>query len=421
MVDDEIASLRAVPGVEVIEFRRSSDEIDEFGPLARLALPLRPLWSPGSQRQLREVISSTRPDVLHLHNPYPLISPMVVRTAKAAGVPVVQTVHNHRLACVSGTLERAGASCDACVGKRFPTPSVRHGCYRGSRAQSLVMAGTLAVHKPTWQLVDRFLALTPALVAFLGRCGIRAEQITVKANSVPEPDAVTFGGEGFVYVGRLVEEKGIRLLLDAWTRYPVGSLGPLHVVGSGPLDGHVAQVASTRPDILVHGRLTPAETMAVMRRARVTVIPSTCPETFSRVAAESLALARPVLATNVGGLPHVVPQDGGWLTAPTVDGLWHGLRRAADEASDAHGRVARLAYVERYSEAVVTAQLLGVYDSLVAREPSVATPAPTDVPVPAPRRAPDALSERSGRRVPAAPSGEGSGAETPGAADPWHL
>lgn len=366
VVDSELALLEAAPDVEVQSYQRSSDEIAGFGPLARATLPARPLWSPSDLRNLRKVIQRQRIDIVHLHNPYPLVSPGVVRVAHAAGVPIVQTVHNHRLGCMSGVLARQGSACTACIGHRVPLPGVVHGCYRGSRVQSLAMAATLTAHHGTWRQVDRFLVLTPALGAFLRSCGIPADRITVKPNGLADPGGDQSGvGAGFAFAGRLVEEKGIRLLLNSWERSQDGSLGLLHIVGDGPLRPLVDAAAARRSDIRVHGLLNAGQTAAVLAAARVVVVPSTWPEPFSRVAVEALARSRPVLATEVGGLPYVVPAEAGWLVAPTVDGLAAGLRTAADQDVSAAGGLARAAFLSRYRDDVVIRQLVNIYREVI--------------------------------------------------------
>src|SRR5215813_13245811 len=142
MVDAEIAQLREI-GVEVIPFLRSSDEIEDMSPGQRLKLPLSPIWARRTQHDLRALLATERPDVFHLHNLYPLLSPWVVRTAHAAGVPVVQTIHNYRHVCMAATFLRDGRVCRECVGRRWRQPGVRYSCYRGSRAQSVIMATAL--------------------------------------------------------------------------------------------------------------------------------------------------------------------------------------------------------------------------------------------------------------------------------------
>ena len=139
LVDGEMEQLRAA-GVHVVPYLRSSDEIAEMAVPARLLVPLRPLHAPGAQREIATLLQSERIDVVHLHNPYPLISYDTVRTAHRAGVPVVQTIHNHRHTCVKGTYWRDGHPCTSCRGTSFHTPAVVHGCYRDSRLQSVPMA-----------------------------------------------------------------------------------------------------------------------------------------------------------------------------------------------------------------------------------------------------------------------------------------
>src|SRR5690606_8839959 len=101
VVDAEIAQLTAA-GVEVLPLLRSSDEIGSLPVRDRALLPLSPLWNAGTQRTLAALLREHRPDVLHLHNPYPLLSPAVVRTAHRYGVPVVHTTHNYRQVCANG-------------------------------------------------------------------------------------------------------------------------------------------------------------------------------------------------------------------------------------------------------------------------------------------------------------------------------
>ena len=128
VVDTEVEGLRA-RGVEVELLLAESDDIADFGLGAKLALPLRPTWSATTRRRFHALVAEHRPDVVHLHNPFPLLSPMVVRWAKDADLPVVQSVHNVRHACLAGTWFREGGDCRECAGHRWSGPGVRHGCH----------------------------------------------------------------------------------------------------------------------------------------------------------------------------------------------------------------------------------------------------------------------------------------------------
>lgn len=370
MVDNEIAQLTGA-GIEVIPFLRSSDEISDL-PLGRkLLLPMSPIYSRTATRELAELIEKHQPSLLHLHNPYPLLSPWVVRTAHAHDVPVVQTIHNYRHVCAAATFVRDGHDCHDCVGKRFPTPAIKHNCYRGSKAQSTVMATTLAVHRGTWHSVDRFIALTDGIASYLKDFGIPEDRITVKPNAVADPGrAPAIRGEGFLYVGRLTAEKGVELLLEAWQRHPDGKLGTLRIIGDGPLKPQVEAAAAERADIEFLGLVPNAEAQAAMRAAAVLVAPSLWNDVLPTVIIEALANGRPVLGTKRGGIPYVLgmgePAPAGWVVEPTVDALAEALPDALNQA-DPVGLAARLRYLAKFSPDVVLDELIEAYRVTITR------------------------------------------------------
>lgn len=369
-------------GVQVLPFLRSSDEITTFSPAQRAALVVSPVYARRAQRELRELLRRERPDVVHLHNPYPLLSPWVIRTAQAEGVPVVHTLHNFRQTCVNGLFHRPAVrkdarltssaqegvlpdtdtgSCRACAGRAIGLPAIRYACYRGSRAQSAVMATTLALHRRTWPRLDRVLALTPAMAEYARSLGVAPERIVVRPNAVPDPGPPPGPGTGFLFAARLSAEKGVTLLLDAWDRHPEGSLGPLRIAGDGPLAPLVRERAAARGDVTYLGRLDRAEVAAAMRTAAVVVVPSQWEEVCPMVAIEALAHARPVLGTALGGLPWLIG-DAGWTVPPTVEALAAALPVAAEAAALTDR--ARALYEARYTPAVATRTLLDVYRSL---------------------------------------------------------
>src|SRR5690242_4077422 len=274
IVDTEIAQLTAA-GVEVVPFLRSSDSIRDLPPAQKALLPLAPITGRAAQRDLAALLAEHRPDVVHLHNPYPLLSPEVVRTAHDHGVPVVQTVHNYRHVCSSGLYFRDGHNCRDCRGKAFGWPAVVHRCYRDSAAQSAVMATTLAVHRGTWRSVDRFIALTDQIAAHLADFGIPAARIVVKPNALPDPGEPEPLGDGFLYAARLSPEKGLSLLLDAWQRHPDGALGPLRIAGDGELRPLAERAAADRTDVTYLGPLDRDGMVAARRAAAVVVAPPT--------------------------------------------------------------------------------------------------------------------------------------------------
>ncbi|MDG4754876.1 glycosyltransferase family 4 protein [Micromonospora sp. WMMD718] len=395
IVDAEIAQLAAA-GVEVLPFLRSSDEIPSMSKPAKALLPISPIWAPKAQHDLDRLLTEHRPDVLHLHNPYPLLSPWVVRTAHKRGVPVVQTVHNYRQVCSSGLYFRDGVICQDCRGRTLGVPAIVHRCYRNSRAQSALMATTLAVHRPTWKSVDRYIALTTAVADHLRDYGIPDERIVVKPNAVPDPGTPAPSGNGFLFMGRLSPEKGLDLLLAAWRRHPVGALGPLRIAGDGELRPLAEAAAAERPDVLYLGQLDRSGVRAALADSSVVLATSTWHDVLPTVIIEALASGRPVLGTALGGIPYLVGADGprepagtgpaevataapgdgrvalpsgvqrgeaGWVVAPEVDVLAAALPLAAAEARMLAG-AARSRYERTFHPDVITKRLIDIYAGL---------------------------------------------------------
>ncbi len=252
----------------------------------------------------------------------------MVRTAQKHGLKVIQTVHNYRQVCAPGLYFRDGHICTECRGKAFPLPAIRHTCYRGSKAQSAIMATALAVHRGTWHRVDRYIALTDRIAEHLRDYGIPDEHISIKPNGIPDPGDPAPPGEGFLFAARLSPEKGLALLLDAWRRHPVDSLGPLRIAGDGPLRELAETAAAERARHQLPRAASIRGVRAELGRSAAVVAASTWHDVLPTSILEALAAGRPVLATDLGGMPYLVG-DAGWIVPPTVDGLAEGLGRAA--------------------------------------------------------------------------------------------
>ncbi|GAA1609680.1 glycosyltransferase family 4 protein [Catellatospora bangladeshensis] len=364
IVDQEMAQLAAA-GVTVLPFLRNSDDIPSLSAAQKVLLPISPIWAPAAQRDLTALLKRERPDVLHLHNPYPLLSPWVVRTAHAHGVPVVQTVHNYRQVCAPGLYFRDGHACHECRGKAFALPAIKHKCYRGSTAQSAIMATTLAVHRGTWRSVDRYIALTGAIADHLRDFGIPDERIVVKPNGVDDPGQPAQPGEGLLFVGRLSPEKGLGLLLDAWRRHPDGSLGTLRIVGDGELRPLAEQAAAERRDVEFLGPQDRAGVRAAFRASALFAAPSTWHDVLPTVIIEALASGRPVIGTTLGGIPYLI-DTAGFAVPPTAED-WAAALPDALKAAPTLSDTARRRYEQTFHPDVVTSKLLAVYDSLRRR------------------------------------------------------
>ncbi len=360
----EVEALRR-SGVEVVTHFRDSAEIADFGLGDQMLLPTRPILSLGDTRTVANLIDEHRPDLMHIHNVYPLISPAIVRVAKRKGVPVVQTVHNYRQFCMSNTCFRDGEICYSCQDKRSRWPGVVHGCYRDSRAQSVIMAASLGAHQKTWPMVDRFLCISEFVAEKLAETGVPRAQLTVKPNGIADPGEPTPPGTGFVFAGRLDREKGVELLIDAWDVANIGRDHTLTIVGDGPLRGFVEMSARQLPGLDFAGQVSRDEVTVHFQKAAVVLVPSVWDETFGLVVVEAFAAGRPVVVTNHGALTELVTPDVGWRVDDSVGALAKALRDAANESQADRGARARERFLERFETSVVLDQQLRIYEDVV--------------------------------------------------------
>lgn len=356
VVDAEIALLRR-HGHQVQSFERDNRDIDTIG-APRLALGT--LWSDDTAHRCRAALTDFRPDVIHVHNTFPLISPSIYWAAAQARVPVVQTLHNFRLLCPQAMLLRAGKICEDCVG-RMPWPGVVHGCYHDSRLQSGVVAGMLGLHRTlrTWQhKVARYIALNEFSKRKFITGGLPADRISVKPNFVIPPAETKNVRVGGLFVGRLAPEKGIRTLLSALDLLPRAGM---NIAGDGPESAHVA----AHPKARWLGALAPDEVSRRMAQAAYLVLPSICYEQFGLVLVEAFACGLPVIASRLGALAELV-DDGrtGMLFDPgNAADLAAKIGWAESHPDDMRrmGAAARADYAEKYTPDTNYRQLMDIY------------------------------------------------------------
>jgi glycosyltransferase involved in cell wall biosynthesis len=351
-------------GHHVVRYTDHNDRVNE---LTQLELARATVWNHAAYRKARALIRRERPDVMHVHNTLPLISPAVYSAARAEGVPVVQTLHNYRLLCPNGLLFRDGHLCEECTTKTVPWPSVVHACYRESRLATGMVAGMLATHRMlgTWRSkVDMYIALSQFSRQKFIDAGFDADRITVKTGFVyPDPSTGTHGERTCLYVGRLSPEKGVQTLLEAWRS--IGSDIPLKIVGAGPLE-HLAR--EPRPGVEWAGRLERSEMLQAMQNASLLIFPSKVYEGFPATIAEAFATGLPVLASRHGAMAEIV-RDGvnGWHFTPrdAVD-LATKVRALLqdDQRLREAGQRARAEFEARYSAEPNHRALMSIYNKV---------------------------------------------------------
>lgn len=362
VVEHEIAALRTA-GVDVETYVRSSDEIAEMGVGHRLLTIGAPVYGRTAVRALRDLVVRTRPDVAHLHNVYPLISPAAISAFRSMEVPVVHTVHNRRLGCVEGACMRDGKDCEQCVGRVVPWPALAHGCYRGSRVLTTPMALGQVVHRGTWRGVSRYLVPTEYSRHKLAAVGVPDRQITVKPNLVEDPGtAMTRRQRTVVFTGRLEAEKGVDRLLAAWPRARLAPPWELVVAGDGPLRPAVEAFVERHERVRYAGHLDSAGVGALLARAACAVVPSRVAESGSLAVIEALAHGVPVIASDRGALPEMI-EGAGWVFH-SDEALVFRLAALGDLDVVREGAAARRVFEERFTPDRALRTLLDVYDEV---------------------------------------------------------
>jgi glycosyltransferase involved in cell wall biosynthesis len=267
-------------------------------------------WNQASYRMIEAELRKWQPDVVDVHNFFPLGSPSVHWAARKLGLPVVQTLHNYRLLCPGSYFYRDGHVCEECTQWKFPLPSIMYGCYRESRLQTAAAALMVSTHRiaRTWQRkVSVFVAVSEFAKQKFVEGGFPESRIVVKPNFVHDAGPPGNGGDSFICVARLTVEKGIRTLLGAMDL--TSPQARLDIVGEGPLESEVQAAAARNPRIRYLGVLPQRKVLELMGTAKCLIFPSEWYETFGRVAIEAYSRGTPVIAARLGAIAEIV-EDG---------------------------------------------------------------------------------------------------------------
>jgi glycosyltransferase involved in cell wall biosynthesis len=378
VVETEAELLRKA-GCEVALFLVDSAPLLR-SPVARLQAAARARWNPAMVERVASFLAEHPVDVAHVHNFFPLLSPAVHATLHALGIPVVQTLHNYRLACANAAFLRDGRPCEECA-VRGPWRAVRFGCLRGSRLASAVWAEATWTHRRrgTWhECVDRFVAPSEFTRRKLAAAGLPAERIVVKPNPVADPGPPGPPGRGGLYAGRLSPEKGVGLLLDAWRRLP--GAPPLAIAGDGPEAGRLRERASGIPGVRFLGEVSRERVASLLTGAAFAVAPSVWYEVFPVAVAEAMAAGRAVVASDAGALAELVEHGATGLLFRSGDAesLAGACRSLLDDAglAAALGREARARYEDELAPEPGTRRLLELYAEVLAASSRANRPAP---------------------------------------------
>jgi len=362
-------------GHDVRLYERSNKEIENSSLFEKLRYLFEMRWSRRSYNDIRKILKSFRPDVVHFHNIFVVLTPSVFSACKDEGIPIVVSLHNFRLICPNGLFLRNNRLCEECAKKKSFWSSIFYGCYRKSRLATAVLADSLQYHwkRNTWiDMIDAYIMATDFGRQKYINFGIPKDKIMLKPN-ISYPNLFEQQKEeGYaLYVGRLSKEKGVEVLLKAWKQIQGYQL---KIMGDGPLSSDLKSYADKHniTNVEFLGFVTSEEYLKYMQGASFLIIPSVCYENFPCVVSEALACGIPILASDLGGMPEIIKdQKTGILFKPgNIDDLVEKINsviHSKEYLCEMRLNVLK-EYEKKYSPEENHKILMTVYDKVIKKE-----------------------------------------------------
>ncbi|RMB57957.1 glycosyltransferase [Dokdonia sinensis] len=303
-------------GHEVVQFFAFNEQIKNTADKLKTALGIPFNFS--FKKKVQEFLEREKPDVVHIHNFLPVLSPSVFFACKALNFPVIVTLHNFRLLCVNGLLYRDKQVCEDCVSKKMAYPGIKHGCYQESSLASVFPAVSNRLHTSlgTWyDKIDKVIFLSEFSKNVFDRSHLNfaKQQVVIKPNFIADNGFSYIKEDYYLFVGRLSEEKGIRTILKAFEN----SRKELVVVGDGPLRREVDAASLRSPNIRCVGFQNSEQLKVRYLSAKATIFASKMYEGQPLVILESLSYGTPVICPNFG--------NAGLLIESNVNGMKYDL------------------------------------------------------------------------------------------------
>jgi glycosyltransferase involved in cell wall biosynthesis len=369
-------------GHQVEPLEVSNDDI--ASPIDKGLAAVRAIYSLPAKAQVAAAIARYRPDIVHVHNFFPLLSPSVYDACLAARVPVVQTLHNYRLGCVKAMLFRDNQICELCLDQDNPWFGVKYGCYRDSKVQSAVVAAMLTTHRwrRTWlEKVDAYITLTDFQRQKMVQAGLPSAKIHVKPNFVnpiepSDPDsldpaiAAAVASPFVLFVGRLSIEKGLPIVIEAYRQNR--ALPRLNIVGDGPERAVLEQqvtAAGLATQVQFLGYQPKAMIQQLMQQAIALVFPSIWYEGFPLTIAEALSCGLPPIVSRLGSMAEIIQDNENGLHFSPGDphDLAVKIQQITDDPEQQQklGVAAQRTYEQYYTAEKNYAQLMAIYDQVL--------------------------------------------------------
>jgi glycosyltransferase involved in cell wall biosynthesis len=370
VVPFSMQSAQNLPSAWSGHFANETDGPNGSSPLAKIARAAGAIYSVDAARRIRELVAIARPQIAHAHNIYHHLSPSVLVEVNRRNIPVVLTLHDLKLVCPAYKMHTQGAICEDCRGGALRNV-IKNRCIKNSTAMSALVWLESTIHKSLnlySTAVTRFVVPSRFFLAKFAEWGVDTGRFVHIPNSI-NVDAMVCErepGDAFVYVGRLVAEKGVATLIEAAARARVR----LRIVGTGPEESHLRQLAAELGgDVEFTGYLTGSALRAAIASARAVVVPSEWYENAPISVMEASAMGRCVVGAAIGGIPELIREDetGFTFASGNVDALVEVLtrvQRLSVERLRSMGTAGREWMRAEFTPAAYLDRMLGLYQEI---------------------------------------------------------
>jgi len=347
------------------------------------------IWNIKIFHELNSFLKKNKPDVVHCHNTFPLISPAIYWACARESIPVVQTLHNYRLLCPSAILFFKGEIYESSIGKLFPWQAVKDRVYRNSRSGTLVVAFMLFFHRiiGTWKnKVTLYIALTQFQKEKMIEGGIKSSKIVLKGNFLNDEFLSNIKnnqlreikkqyGSYCIFVGRISFEKGYKELVMAWNEFLIRNTDTnkkLIIIGDGPNFRDLVNLIEEfdmKDSIILLGKRDKIEVLSFISCSEFLILPSIWYEGFPLTIIEAFASGKPVLASKIGAIPDIIvnKENGLIFEKGDIFDMSNSIRWAFENHDKINemGKSARKSYIEKYSNDIALKNLVSTYNKVL--------------------------------------------------------
>lgn len=325
------------------------------------------IYASDAARNLEKLLQEFRPDIAHIHNFYHHLSPSIVRILKKYNIPTVQTLHDYKRICPNHALYVNNAICRKCKTGGFKE-AIKNKCIFDARVPSAVVATEMYIQKifGWYDSFDEYIAPSAFMKQEMVAWGKDENNISVIPNWVLPKSAVGEKGSDVLYVGGLVQQKGVDVVLSCARAMPHTTF---HVMGSGIEKERIqSEVAMTQlHNVVLHGVKTSEEMQKIAQTCCVTLVPSRLLDNFPNAVLESFARGIPVVGSSMGGIPEMI-EDGttGFVCKTFETHEWvTAIKKAQADASRVMGKNARLIAQNRYNPEKIIPRIIALYQQTI--------------------------------------------------------